>query len=61
MILQGVLRSKYELLTSGAELKPNPAHIRFCIEGATMSGLEFELLTSSYKTSLIKKIVTTGL
>ena len=55
---QGSLRGKFDV--EGGGMTPSTAAVQFLCEGTTMSGLEFELIGSGYRVSLIKKRLVTG-
>ena len=55
---QGTLRAKFEL-TEGPS-KPSTLAVQFSSEGTTLSGLDIDLLNTSYRLSLIKKRFTSG-
>ncbi|XP_052825916.1 F-BAR domain only protein 2 isoform X1 [Octopus bimaculoides] len=50
---QGNIRAKFE--TSNGPSTPSPTALHFIAEGATLSGLEFELVGLGYRLSLVKK------
>ncbi|XP_038048437.1 F-BAR domain only protein 2-like isoform X2 [Patiria miniata] len=56
--LSGSIRAKFEL-TEGPS-KPATLAVQFSSDGTTLSGLDIELLTTSYRLSLVKKRFTTG-
>ncbi len=55
---QGCIRSKFEL-KSGPSV-PSTTALQFMCDGATLSGVEFELAGPGYRISLAKKRFTTG-
>ncbi|XP_072018727.1 LOW QUALITY PROTEIN: F-BAR domain only protein 2-like [Amphiura filiformis] len=54
----GSLRAKFEL-TEGPS-KPSTLAVQFSSEGTTLSGLDIDLLNTSYRLSLVKKRFTSG-
>ena len=56
---RGSLRAKFEL--SGGPTNPGSIAAQFLCEGTTMSGIEFELVGTGYRTSLIKKRFVSGM
>ncbi|GAB1599763.1 F-BAR domain only protein 2 isoform X6 [Argonauta hians] len=50
---QGNIRAKFE--TSNGPSTPSPTSLQFIAEGATLSGIEFELVGLGYRLSLVKK------
>lgn len=55
---QGYIRAKFE--TPNGPNNPLPTAIQFIAEGATLSGLDFELVGFGYRLSLVKKRFGTG-
>ncbi|KAK6179298.1 hypothetical protein SNE40_011689 [Patella caerulea] len=55
---QGCIRAKFDM-KSGAST-PSTTALQFICEGATLSGLEFELVGSGYRLSLTKKRFASG-
>ena len=55
---QGCIRAKFD--TSNGPNNPSPTAIQFIAEGATLSGLDFELVGFGYRLSLVKKRFGTG-
>lgn len=49
----GSIRAKFSL--SGGKSTPSTTALQFIAEGATLSGVEFELFGSGYRISLAKK------
>ena len=56
--LSGSIRAKFEL-TEGPS-KPATLAVQFSSDGTTLSNLDIELLTTSYRLSLVKKRFATG-
>ncbi len=54
----GSLRAKFEL-TEGPS-KPATLAVQFTSEGTTLSGLDIDLLNTSYRLSLVKKRFSSG-
>jgi hypothetical protein len=54
----GSLRAKFEV--SAGPSHPSQAAAQFLCEGHTLSGVDFELLGSGYRVSLVKKRFITG-
>ena len=55
---RGSLRAKFEV--SSGPSTPSQAAVQFLNEGHTLSGVEFELMGSGYRVSLVKKRFITG-
>lgn len=55
---QGCIRAKFD--TSNGPNNPLPTALQFIAEGATLSGLDFELVGFGYRLSLVKKRFGTG-
>ncbi len=55
---KGTLRGKFDL--SDGPSMPRPVAVQFVSEGITMSGVDFELVGSGYRVSLVKKRLVTG-
>ena len=56
---QGTLHAKFDV-TSGPTV-PAPATVHFLCDGATMSGLTFELTSDAYRVSLTKNKCLSGI
>ena len=50
---QGSIRAKFELKSGPS--KPSTSSLHFICEGASLSGVDFELLGSGYRISLAKR------
>lgn len=55
---QGCIRAKFDIKDGPA--KPTTTALQFAAEGATLSGVDFELVGTGYRMSLIKKRFATG-
>lgn len=60
---QGCVSATFELSSEhsqGSPAKPSLAAVQFSIEGTTLSGINFELVGSGYRMSLLKRRVVSG-
>lgn len=51
----GSLRAKFDVMNGPS--KPTPVSVQFSCTDSTLSGIQFELLSSGYRLSLVKKQV----
>ena len=55
----GSLRAKFDQAAGPAT--PSPVAVQFVCEGSTLSGVDFDLVGSGYRVSLVKKRFVTGM